>query len=254
MDIKNFKDNLKVLEPERYAASLIGSIDEQEKLHYLYALNYEISKAAWISSEPLICQIRLKWWKDSLTDHSVIKSYQFINKIVNMFEISSIPIELISEMIDARYWDTNSSKFQSVTDEDDYINKTYGNLFWIGAQLLGADRNLEEPVRDYAYGAGVSSFLLAAPRLLSKNRQPFLENNDEYIKNMATKALLKYKLGKKVLNSQKYLYPILFSAWQTNTLLNKAIRSPKSISAGRLKLGELRRKWSFLWKVVIRSL
>ena len=71
---------------------------------------------------------------------------------------------------------------------------------------------------------------------------------------MARKALLKYKLGKKVLNSQKYLYPILFSAWQTNTLLNKAIRSPKSISAGRLKLGELRRKWSFLWKVVIRSL
>ena len=135
MDIKDFRDNLKVLEPERYAASLIGSTDEQKKLQYLYAFNYEISKAAWVSTEPLICQIRLKWWKDSLTDYSVIKSHQLINEIVNMFEVSSIPIELMSEMIDARYWDTNSSTFQSKADQDNYINKTYGNLFWIGAQL-----------------------------------------------------------------------------------------------------------------------
>ena len=82
MDIKDFRDNLKVLEPERYAASLIGSTDEQKKLQYLYAFNYEISKAAWVSTEPLICQIRLKWWKDSLTDYSVIKSHQLINEIM----------------------------------------------------------------------------------------------------------------------------------------------------------------------------
>lgn len=254
MDIKNFRDNLKVLEPERYAASLIGSTDEQKKLQYLYAFNYEISKAAWVSTQPLICQMRLKWWKDSLTDYSVIKSHQLINEIVNMFEVSSIPIELMSEMIDARYWDTNSSTFRSKADQDNYINRTYGNLFWIGAQLLGADEKLEDSVRKYAYGAGVSSFLLAAPMLLSKNRKPFLESSDEYKKNMAKRALIKYKLGKKVLNSQKYLYPILFSAWQTEKLLNKAIMSPETISVDQLKLGELSRKWSFMWKIFIRSL
>ena len=254
LDLKNFKEILKVLEPERYAASLTGSPEDQKKLQYLYTLNYEISKAAWISKEPLICQIRLMWWKDSLSNASIIKSHELIKEIAVMCENFSIPIKLISEMIEARYWDINSTAFESIEDQDNYIDKTYGNLFWIGAQLLGASGNLENPVRNYAYGAGISSFLVAAPMLISKNKKPFFENNDEYIKKMAENALIKFNLSKKTLEPQRSLYPILLSAWQTEKILKKVIKSPGFVNSNDLKLSEFERRLSFMWRVFFRKL
>ena len=254
MDLKNFKENLKVLEPERYAASLIGSVSDQKKLQYLYAFNYEISKAAWISKEPLICQIRLEWWKNSFSNASVINSHELIREMKGMCESFSIPIKLIGEMIDARYWDINSAAFKSKEDQDNYIDRTYGNLFWIGAQLLGADRNLESLIRNYAYGAGISSFLLAAPMLISKNKKPFIENNDKHIKNLAENALIKFKVSKNALKLQKSLFPVLLSAWQTEKMLKRVIKSPKLVCSNDLKLSELERKWSFMWKIIFEKL
>ncbi len=254
LDLTAFKENLKVREPERYAASLKGSIDDQKKIHCLYALNYEISKAAWVSREPIICKIRLQWWKDSFENASVINSLDLVNEIINMCNNSLIPIKLISEMIDARYWDISSAAFVSREDQDDYINKTYGNLFWIGAQLLGAEKNLEDSIRKYAYGAGVSAFLLAAPMLISKNNKPFLANSDDHIKNIAKNALLSFKVGKKALKHQKALYPILLSAWQTEKILVEVIKSPIFLSFGHHKPSGFERTWQLMWKVIFRSL
>src|SRR3546814_19486271 len=53
-------------DPDRYLASLFAPEAQREDLFALYAFNYEVAKTAAVVSEPMIGQIRLQWWRESL--------------------------------------------------------------------------------------------------------------------------------------------------------------------------------------------
>src|SRR3546814_13598357 len=53
-------------DPDRYLASLFAPEAQREDLFALYAFNYEVAKTAEVVSEPMIGQIRLQWWRESL--------------------------------------------------------------------------------------------------------------------------------------------------------------------------------------------
>ena len=53
------------VDPDRWLASrYIADVDARADVIALYALNYELSRAAEVASQPLIGEMRLAWWRE----------------------------------------------------------------------------------------------------------------------------------------------------------------------------------------------
>jgi len=243
-------EQVRCFDSDRYLASLLAEPSDQKKLHLLYCANLEIAKSAWTSPEPMISEIRLQWWKDNLIKSSEYKenSTHIVKDLVALFEANDIPLTLINEMVDARSWDLLSKPFKSQDDQIKYIDKTYGNLYWAGALLLGVDRNMESLVRKYAFGAGIASFFGAVKRLESLGKSPLIKSSNESIKSLGKLGMKSFDEGVKGLRSQKKILPVLLSAWTTKTLLKQVIKNPSVVKSGDLTVKNITKKWGFLWR------
>jgi len=51
---------------ERFLTALFAPPEHREALFALYAFNLEVAKTAEVVSEPMIGQIRLQWWRETL--------------------------------------------------------------------------------------------------------------------------------------------------------------------------------------------
>src|SRR5665213_4336185 len=56
-------------DPDRWLASrFIADPEARADVVALYALNYELSRAAEVASQPLIGEMRLAWWREALDE------------------------------------------------------------------------------------------------------------------------------------------------------------------------------------------
>ncbi|MGR3292111.1 MAG: squalene/phytoene synthase family protein, partial [Paracoccaceae bacterium] len=53
-------------DPDRFLATMAAPVAKRGALFAVYAFNVEVTRAAWASAEPMICEIRLQWWLDAL--------------------------------------------------------------------------------------------------------------------------------------------------------------------------------------------
>src|SRR5579875_635817 len=57
------------VDPDRWLASrFVSDAEARADLVALYALNYELSRAAEVASQPLIGEMRLAWWREALEE------------------------------------------------------------------------------------------------------------------------------------------------------------------------------------------
>ena len=54
-------------DPERWRTAMTAP-PRRAGLMALYAFNLEIARAPWVASEPMLAEIRLRWWRDALAD------------------------------------------------------------------------------------------------------------------------------------------------------------------------------------------
>ena len=53
-------------DPDRFFCTLFARQEEREALFALYTFNHELARVAESVSEPMLGQIRLQWWRESL--------------------------------------------------------------------------------------------------------------------------------------------------------------------------------------------
>src|SRR5271154_3133398 len=53
-------------DPDRYLATLFAPEAKRPLLHALYAFNIEIARVAETVREPMMGEIRLEWWRETL--------------------------------------------------------------------------------------------------------------------------------------------------------------------------------------------
>src|SRR3546814_16622414 len=58
---------LRRYDPDRFLTALFAPPERRESLFAIYAFNLEIAKTREVISEPMLGQIRLQWWRDSIT-------------------------------------------------------------------------------------------------------------------------------------------------------------------------------------------
>ena len=173
MSLAACADIVERADPLRFKCVMAASADAQEKLLPLYAFNIEISRAPWVTQEPMIAEMRLQWWCDAVEEigsDRAVRSHEVTEPLADLVRTHAIPIDLLDQMITARRWDIYKDPFENGDHFDEYIDKTSGNLMWVSMLALGARADHEEDVRNMGYGSGVASLLQAASELEGRGR------------------------------------------------------------------------------------
>ncbi|MDG1336674.1 MAG: squalene/phytoene synthase family protein [Tateyamaria sp.] len=232
-------------DPDRFRTVMAAPVSARRVLFPLYAFNVEVSRAPWVTQEPMIAEMRLQWWRDVLEE--IAKG-----KAVRKHEVTTPLAEVIdpekAKMLDgaivSRRWDIYKEAFEDPEHFDHYIDATAGHLMWAAAACLGARPEAEPAVRGVAYAAGVAAFLRAVPDLEASGRIPLIDGANEGVATLARRAqarLIRPDLP-------KLARAALWPAIGTGKFLNDVIKAPGLVADGAIpaRLTSGRLSWSAL--------
>lgn len=221
-------------DPLRFRTAMMAPLEARKKLFALYAFNVEVSRAPWVTKEPMIAEMRLQWWRDVLEEIAQggdVRRHEVATPLSGV--ITAGQARRLDELIVARRWDIYTDAFEDADDFARYIDSTAGHLMLTATELLGdAD---EEVVRNAGYAAGVAAWLQALPALEEAGRVPLLDGTPSGISALAragTKAL-KDARGSRAAVSRR-CNPALLPATAAEPVLRHATAHPLDVADGRL--------------------
>lgn len=124
---------------DRYLTSLFAPPEVRPALHALYAFNLELARVAEVVSEPMIGEIRLAWWRETLDGvyAGAPRRHDVAEGLAQVLEDHEIDRVLLNRMIDARAHDLEEAPFATLDGLKGYLSATSSGLVAAAARLLG---------------------------------------------------------------------------------------------------------------------
>jgi 15-cis-phytoene synthase len=145
--LKACEDTVRRVDPDRYLSALFAPAEVRPLLFALYAFNHELAHVGETVKEPMVADIRLAWWRESVEgacDGSP-RNHDVVRALAVLFARTGVPLEPFEAMIAARRFDVGAAAFNDLGSLEDYADATSGNLMRIAARILDRER-----VPDYA--------------------------------------------------------------------------------------------------------
>ncbi len=236
-------------DPDRFLATMACPFETRKILFPFYALNVEVSRAPWVTEEPMIAEMRLQFWRDAVEELGQGKpprAHEVIGPLAEVLKAEDAA--LLDAMIAARRWDIYKDAFEDRAHFDDYINKTSGNLTWAIARALGAPDTAEAPVRAFAKAAGLAAFLRAIPALEARGRVPLVDGTPQAVRDLAQGGLdlIAEARAARHLVSKQAAYA-LYAGWRAPSLLRAARDIPERVIEGKLDESEFAKRAKLFW-------
>ncbi len=248
MSIDTCAEMLRKSDPDRFLATMTAPPNVRAVLFPLYAFNLEVAHLPWVSAEPMIAEMRLQWWQDSIA--AVFRGdtpdpHEVLTPLADVIRAHDLQQQDFHDLIEARRRDTYAQPFTDIPQLWQYLQDTSGNLMAIAARLLGVGDDRIKAARDYGTAAGLANYLLAVPELKARGRVPLPDESDEAIRSMAREALDRLEQSRKS-QALKPALPALLTACQARPTLKMAAKYPAKVGAGQLQRSEFRRKGRLL--------
>jgi len=241
---------VKAGDPDRFLSAQSAPPESRKKLMAIYAVNLEIARAPWMSAEPVVAQMRLRWWADEIAkiyQGQRVDSHEILLALRDVIFDHNLPQSLFDAMTTARIFDIYSEPHESREDFGAYINATAGSVMELAARVLGGGAEMLNPIRDFAYGAGVANLLRASAELHSRGRHPLLANIVEIVEDASAKLHNARAHRRSIPHS---IRPALLAGWRADATLHEARKRPASIAAGLLEESPARKMLSLRWKTL----
>ena len=227
-------------DPDRFLAVMAAPVAARLVLFPIYAMNVEVSRAPWVTAEPMIAEMRLQWWRDALAEIAgggTVRRHEVVTPLAGV-----LSADLAGELdaaVAMRRWDIYRDAFEDAQDFQRYIDATSGSLLWAAVRSLGdAD---ETVVRDAGYAQGLANFLCAVPELEAQGRVPLVDGRVEAVRELAEDGLQRLSRARKSRGSvSQQAAPAMLAVWQAGAMLRHAARDPASVGEGRLARGPRR--------------
>jgi phytoene synthase len=157
-------------DPDRYFAALFASAEKRPLLFALSAFNRELAHIAEVVREPMMGEIRLQWWRETLEGarQGNPRAHDVARALAETFVRNDLPADLFETMIEARAFDFSAEAFADDAARDAYFDATSGNLMRLAARVLGAEAAHDE----LAHEAGIAYGLAGLIRAQSVHRAP----------------------------------------------------------------------------------
>lgn len=161
-------EELKTFDHDRYLSLLVMDAAAREKLIALYGLNAELARIRELVSEPMLGEIRLQWWRETveLIPQGETRGHDVAECLAEVLPSSSLSTDDLIQLIDGRSRDIEDGLFYDFNDLDAYVSQTAGLLMQLGVRLVADDAlaarlssALEKAARAFAY----TGFLRALP-------------------------------------------------------------------------------------------
>lgn len=202
----------------------------REVLLPLYAFNIEVSRAPWVTQEPMIAEMRLQWWRDALEEiaeararrHEVVDALGFLEKAGT---------EALDQLIAARRWDIYKDAFEDEAAFAQYLSRTSGALIDTGIRALGGTPT--DATTALGYAAGLARYLVAVPALEARGRVPLLDGRAAALCSLASAALRDWPTQVDVAMPAR---AALFEVAGAKAILKRVVADPMAVADGRLEL------------------
>lgn len=152
-------------DPDRYYSALFAPADKRRFLFALYAFNYEIARVAEHAREPLLGEIRMEWWRESVASaragtpiaHGVARA------LTELFRQIEPPRNEIDTMLEARDTGTGKELFPNIETLEDYAGKTSSALMRLAFRVLGAGDRHDSLAHEAGIAYALTGLLRALP-------------------------------------------------------------------------------------------
>ena len=171
-------------DPDRFAAAMLAPPALRPRLLALYAFNLEVARAPWVTQEPLIAEMRLQWWADTVAevfDGAPPRAHEVATPLAEAIRGSGwqagqepdLPKGPFEALISARRGDVIGAR--TACDPCRAVGlsrRDSRGLTWLAARALGAGPRAEAPARALGAAGGAVRMLRARPQLSATGRDP----------------------------------------------------------------------------------
>lgn len=136
-------DQLRVLDPDRYAACLFVPPAARAPLVALYAFSAEIARIRDQISEPMTGEIRHQWWRETLsctTNASDARRHPIAAALKDVLARYRLPPEPLVALIEARGFDLYDDPMPTWLDLEGYCGETSSALIRLASLILAGGR------------------------------------------------------------------------------------------------------------------
>ena len=243
-------------DPDRFLAAMATPPEARARLLPILAFNVEVSRAPWLTKEPIIAEMRLQWWRDALEEIAE-------DRPVRRHEVATPLAEVLGRedarrldgLVEARRWDIQRDPFEDEAALWSHLDATTGTLLWTAAAALGAPSGEEARVRRVCRPIGLAGWLRAVPALRASGRRPLPgdEAGDEgrAISEMARNALGDLSAQAGLSRPSRWA---LLGGWRARRVLRLARREPGRVAEGRLEASEFTRRSTLLQASALRRI
>lgn len=226
-------------DPDRFLAAMAAPPKARHILFPLYAFNVEVSRAPWVTEEPMIAEMRLQWWRDALeeiAEERPVRSHEVTTPLAEVLDPEGA--RALDALVAARRWDVYKDAFEDEGHLDEYLTATGGALMWQAARAMGAPAAAQADVEQFGAAVATARFLRAVPALEAAGRIPLLDGRPEGIAAFARKALAKAKRPK----LPKQAESATLEGWEAAPVLRQISKTPARVAQGAVGLSPFRSK------------
>jgi NADH dehydrogenase [ubiquinone] 1 alpha subcomplex assembly factor 6 len=166
-------EELRRFDHDRYLTLLLAEEPLRQSLLALYAFNLEVARTAESVSEPMIGQIRLQWWRDSLEGiyAGEPRRHAVIQPLAKAVRAGSLTRKHFETLIDARERDLDPEPPESLKALEDYAEATTLPLIQLALEAAGVREGpAVKAARHAALAQGLTGILRATAFLASQRR------------------------------------------------------------------------------------
>jgi phytoene synthase len=238
-DISRCAEIVRKGDPDRFLAAMTASGADRDALMVLYAFNVEVSRAPWVTTEPMIAEMRLQWWLDAVEEiyaGGSVRRHEVVTPLAQLAGARGVARGDLDGMIHARQWDIYKEPFADADALWRYFGDTGGGLMGVSVAALGGDARLGA---EYGSACGVAAWLRAVPALEAAGRYPLVDGTIDGVMTLAADALGRLQAARQRLGkAPRPARAALRAGWLARPILRQVIREPGLVGAGGLGVSE----------------
>lgn len=155
---------LKESDKDRYLSVLFAPKKCRGPLASLYAFNVEITRIFETVREPMIGEIRLRWWRDAIESDKTGEGNPVLSALLSTIHQHDLPKAAFLRYCDARAFDLYNDPMPDIASLEGYCGETASALLQLSCQIL--DKNAAARTTEASGHGGIAQALCGLLRTL----------------------------------------------------------------------------------------
>lgn len=242
-------------DPDRFLSAMTAPLARRGDLLALYAFNVEVSRAPWVTAEPMIAGMRLQWWLDALEELAqgrTPRRHEVFDEIARIVADHSLSTDLFTGLVTARRADVHGEAPGDMAALVAYLEATSGNLMRLAVACLGGGGAADAVAADLGFAQGAANYLAAVPALKAAGRRPLPGPEAQAVAALAGEGRARLGAARARRGEvPRALAPALRAGWRAGPLLARAARNPERVLHEGLGQSEFARRAGLLWRTAL---